>query len=356
LSRNYHLRVSRAPTADPTGLGQPAGLRTGARESAIGSAIHVRRSEPPNWFTPQGVYKKRKQIERRGMPDTTGRRFLTFSIDPELFDHCPLTAYLNGKEKLRRVLEAGRLAGLWSRGCWWAWKLEFQRNGWPHWHFIIDRTAKFTTAEMRKVSEIWGYGRTNCRRISKSRFGYQFKYAFKGVYQDQESDADQSPRLAVPQWFLNYYKPSVDGSKPESFARCRFWQTSKGFYTKSAKPAVPSSEPVSAHVPVPVAQVVQDRQASITVVSRDTSGKYVKSATLHLGVVVSQFVRVHLWGAEHGQGCTLSVRSFIMDRHGINQVIRKHEKWKLTELLKANRLSLRKARQIRQAFKTLETY
>jgi len=354
MSRNYSLRTSRAPTADLARSRQPAGLRTGARDSSIGSAIHVRRFESANWFTPQGVYKKRKQIERRGMRETAGRRFITLSCDPELFDYCPLTAYLNGKAKLRRFLEAGRLENLWSRGCWWAWKLEFQRNGWPHWHFIIDRTAKFSTSEMSKLSEIWGLGRTNVRRISKSKFGYQFKYAFKGVYQDGEADG-LSPRLAVPDWFLNYYKPSANGSKPESFARARFWQTSKGFYLKPAKLSPPAVEPVSSHVPVPVLQVVQDRMASVQVVARDGSGKYIKSATLHLGVVVSQFVRVHLWGAEHGRGCTLSVRSYIMDAQGINQVIRSQEKCKLAQILQANRLTLRKAKILRSQFKTLET-
>lgn len=357
--KNYAIRpgretISPAPTNAPAGSGQPARLRTGAGERSAGSGIHVRFNETANWFTPSGVWKKRRNLKKKGLPDMKGRRFITVSVDPSQFDYCPLTAYLAGKEHMRRFLEAGRVAGLWTRGCWWAWKLEFQRNGWPHWHLIIDRVAKFSESEMAKINDIWAMGRTNCRRISKSRFGYQFKYAFKGVF--QETDDGEQVSICVPQWFLDYYQPSIEGKKPSSFARCRFWQTSKGFYTGPVEQTPEPTEPSSSFLVRPVSQVLEDRNLTVVVFARNAQGKYIKSASLQLGVVVSQFIRVHLWGAEHGQGCTLSARSFVMDRHGINQVINQNQKWKLQPLLTQNRLSLHQAKQLRQNRINLETF
>ena len=318
--------------------------------------IHLRFQDPASWLTPSGVAKKRKMLEAKGLPDFKGRRFITLTIDPKLFGHCPLTAYLAGKDHLRRFLEAGRLAGLWDRGAWWAWKLEFQRNGWPHWHLILDRTAKFSLAEMRKISDIWGYGGdggTNCRRISKSRFGYQFKYAFKGVFQE---DSDGSG-LCVPQWFLDYYRASKDGKKPKSFGRARFWQTSKGFYTGKPAPVKDSGPSVSSLVPRPVSAVLTDRNRAVMVISRRRDGRYISSRRLHLSVDYEYFVRVHLWDADNGAGCTLSARSFAMDPETVkHKLIEKNESWKLQLLAEENRLTYRKAMSYRRDHKNLETY
>lgn len=314
--------------------------------------IHVRFQESASWFTPSGVAKKRRMLEAKGMPDMKGRRFITLSMDRQMFGDCPLTAYLAGKDHVRRFLEAGRLASLWKRGAWWAWKLEFQKDGWPHWHLIIDRTAKFSRRDFDTIKKIWGMGRTNCRRISKSKFGYQFKYAFKGVFQD---DSDGSG-LCVPKWFLDYYKPGTDEAKPESFGRCRFWQTSKGFYTGKRVPAPEAKEPETSIVPLPAREILEGRQRSLLVVSRDSAGKYQSSQRLRLGVDYQRFIRVHLWDAENGAGCTLSARSFALDPQTLKtKLIEKTDSWKLQQLLRDNRLTLKKALWFRAERRSLET-
>lgn len=326
--------------------------RADGGEFSSGDAVHVRFQDSASWLTPSGVSKKRKMLERLGLPDMAGRRFITLSLDRRLFGRCPLSGYLAGKERMRRFLELGRKAGLWKRGCWWAWKLEFQRDGWAHWHIILDRTKKISYEEMRKIEEIWALGRTNCRRISKSQFGYQFKYAFKGVYQEGE----ETGGLCVPSWFLNYYERGSGEVKPKSFARVRFWQTSKGFYDKSRSVEPSTKEQQTCLLPRPVSQVLHDSARAVLVVSRFRSGRYKSSKRLLLGVDYEYFIRVHLWDAEHGAGCTLSARSFIMDPQTITKLIEKTDICKLPPLLKNNHLTLKRAMFLRQSRVSLETF
>ena len=339
----------------------PAGFGRGVSPRVSGSGpsfnrlilprgIHVRLQETASWLTPSGVAKKRRQLERKGIPDLKGRRFITLTLDRSLFGDCALTAYLAGKDRLRRFLEEGRLAGLWDRGSWWAWKLEFQKDGWAHWHYLLDRTNKFNRVELDKIGKIWGYGRTNVRRISKSDFGYHFKYAFKGVFQDDSEGSG----LCVPKWFLDYYCAFKDGKKPLSFGRARFWQTSKGFYTGVPLPDRKKSIPESSILPLPVRLIIDYRNSTIVVIARRWDGGYEKAATLSLGVTIEQFIRRHLWDVDHGYGCTLSFRSFVLDPATLNQLIDKNQQWKLQQLLSHNRMSLKQAQSFRRNHQTLQ--
>lgn len=326
--------------------------------SKTADAVHVRFQETANWYTPSGVAKKRRHIESLGLPDMKGRRFITLSLDPAMFGHCPFTAYVAGVERMRRFLEEGRLSGLWPRGCWWAWKLEFTRKGWAHWHLILDRTRKFSNQEMLRIQKIWGLGRTNCRRISKSSFGYAFKYVFKGVFQEQDMEGG----LCLPHWFLTFYRPAqttVDSNgetsctKPKSFARVRFWQTSKNFYTGPKKIIEPPAEPKSSCLPRPLREAILERESSVLVIARKGDGQYLSSRKVRLESGRNHFIRLHLWGVDNAQGCTLSSSSFVVDPHTIKQTINRNDLWKLTPQLSTNRLTLRRAMQLRRSRVTL---
>ncbi|MBB5349871.1 hypothetical protein HNR46_000092 [Haloferula luteola] len=314
-----------------------------------GSALHVRQQFPPSWFTPAGVAKKRRLLEAKGLPSFKGWRFITLTLARDNFGGCPLTGFLEGREKLRRFMESARRLGLWKRGVKWAWKLEFQRDGWAHWHLLIDRKAKFSIAEMETVDRIWGLGRTNCRRISKSEFGYQFKYAFKGVYQDDGSG------LAVPQWFLSYYEASSKGKRPLAFSRCRFWQTSKDFYTGARAKVDERKAKNSSLVPRPLSEVLEDQGRSVVICARDHSGRYVEGKTLRLAVDFKDFLRLFLWDVENRAGVVLSVRSFVVAPDTLDRTINQHEKWQLQPLHQRNRLTLRTANRIRHERRNLET-
>jgi len=304
-------------------------------------AIHFRFQESANWFTPSGVARKRKMIEAKGLPDMRSRRFVTLTLDPAEFDYDPLLAYLAGKDKIRRWMFACREAGLWSATAWWCWKLEFTREGWAHWHLVIDRKRKFSLGEMTKISALWGLGRVNCRRISGSEFGYQFKYAFKGVYQDDDSG------LSLPAWFLDHYQEAADGLKPESFARVRFWQTSKGFYTGEKVPSPPAKEKQTSIRVRTVRELLESRRDSVVVIARNRRGDYLKSKSIRLHGGFPNFYRHHEWASDHGRAYTLSSRSYLIDSQTAQKTTNKTDIWQLHQILSTNRLTLRKARSLR---------
>lgn len=347
------LQAEDALIAARAGLRQDAILRRNPTARSAGSTLHCRFQDAPNWVTPSGVYKKRRIIELLGTPEFKGRRFITLTLNPDQFGNCPVTGYEEGKAHLRRFLEAGRLAGLWDRKAYWCWKLEFQKNGWAHWHLIIDRTKKFTSDELSKIASIWSFGRVNVRRISNSKFGYQFKYAFKGVFQSDSEDSG----LCVPQWFLDHYKPSSAGSKPVSYARVRFWQASKGFYTSKRVTLIVIRKPrTTAFFVRTVREVLNDRASSILVIARDRLGKYVKSVRIRLAVDFAGFAKYHSWDSDNRAATTLSFRSYMCDPLTIkNKLIEKYETWKLQQILELNRMSLHLALKFRVRRLTLET-
>ena len=310
----------------------------------------MRQQTGPSWFTPAGVHAKLKQLEAKGLPDFGGWRFITLTCDQQAFNLCPLTAFLVGRDHMRRFLDRCREKGLWLKESKWAWKLEFQCNGWPHWHLLVDRKAKFSRAEMRLVEDLWGLGGTNCRRISKSgKFGYLFKYAFKGVYQE-----DGDGTLSVPGWFLDFYKPAEGDKRPESFSRVRFWQTSKGFYT-GIPPKKSDSEGFSSIVPRPVRTVIEDRDASLVVCSRDAAGTYKQSCLVRLAVPFNEFLRFHLWDVENGCALVLASRSLVVAPDTLNRFINQTDQWKAKQTLQENRFTLMRADVLRREHRTLET-
>jgi hypothetical protein len=311
----------------------------------------VREHVGANWFTPQGVHAKLKLLEAKGLPDFGGWRFITLSCDPKFFGGDPLLAYLAGREHMRRFMDRCREAGLWAADAKWCWKLEFQKNGWAHWHLLVDRKKKFTHAEFRKIEDVWGFGRTNVRRIAKSKkFGYLFKYVFKGVYQEGDDSG-----FSVPAWFLDHFEPSKGGEKPKSFARVRFWQTCKDFYTGLSK-VYETGEPQSSIVPRPVRAVVEDRAVSFVVVARDAAGTYEKSSLVRLGMPRREFVRSHVWDVDNGAALVLSASSFIMAPGTLCRALTERDKWQISKTLEVNRLTLEKANQIRHSRKDLRTF
>jgi len=342
--RNDALIAARA------GLRQTASLRRNHSKRAAGSTLHCRFQDSPNWVTPSGVAKKRRAIEKMGMPDVRGWRFITLTLDPDMFGGCPITGYIQAKEQLRRFLEAGRLHGLWDRSARWCWKLEFQANGWAHWHFLLDRKKKFTQDELSKVSSLWSLGRCNVRRISKSKFGYQFKYAFKGVYQNDDQDSG----LCVPQWFLDHL--DLQAATHKTFARVRFWQTSKGFYAQRPRFVAPKKAQQTSFFPRTVRQILEERANSFLIIARDRLGKYRKSVRVRIIGGFSAFAKYHSWDSDNGAATTLSFNSFMCDPSTIkHKLIEKYDSWKLQQIQQINQMSLHLALKLRAQRLTLET-
>ncbi len=348
-------RVS-AIDADSHSRQSPAALRS--------RIVHARDYRPPDWYSHAGVRKKRRLIELRGLPRFTAWRFITLTfrrtdiedgdeIDPDAVEWGPLASYLEGKEHMRRFLYACRQNKLWAEDAAWAWKMEFHADGWVHWHLLVERTKKMTGKEMALLTKLWGFGRVRVDMVRQDDFLYSFKYAFKAVTQADGDEHEQGAAVA-PAWFLDYYGTRTvtvkwtdeDGiehsekvAKPSSFARVRFWQTSKGFYTKvkeveerEKKPQLSWSVPFSARVGA------ERAAAQVQVISRDAAGSYQSSAVFKLSCPKSEFWNLAAWHFIHGGAVGLAIGSYCVPAFLLESKI--ENTCHLQPLLQRNRLSL----------------
>jgi hypothetical protein len=167
-------------------------------EDAVLSA-HI----PACWWHPQGIRKMVKRLEARGFPWLRGWLFFTLTIDQKRFAS-ETEAFEAGKDRLRRVIHGLRKRGYDIKRH--AFKLELQGNGFPHWHLLVDSRA-FIPEEL--VTELWGLGFADVKRIKPTKWKYLFKYVVKGGKD-------------TPDWVLSYPK------------RIRVFQTSPGFFSKPA--------------------------------------------------------------------------------------------------------------------------
>jgi len=327
----------------------------------LSSHLHVRSYSPPNWFTSSGVLKKRREIEAKGLPSFEKWRFTTLTVDPERFGHDPLAAYLHCRDRLRHFFVKMRDAGLMNEGGKWCWKLEFQENGWPHWHVLHDRTAKYSEAQLAEIDRLWGFGMTQTEMVRQDDFAYSFKYAFKPVQSVEDSDLFEYEPAVAPSWFLDFVGSRevklADGTvveKPVTFAKVRFWQTSKGFYTtEQPKREVVKKDPVKSMVPQPVRQIANRLASTVQVVARKSSGRYVASAIIALSCFTGTLWTFAGWDTLHGAAVGLGVNSYVIPANRIEQ--HTHQKWTLKTLRQINRLSLAKAQRLAREGNNLRT-
>lgn len=183
-----------------------------SRSLDFGSRCKITCSQPANFITPIGAYKKRKEIESKGLQSFKNARFITLTLDRHIFGD-PETGYEFGKRHLRQFMyELRKSLGVTEDQCPHAWKLEFHSDGWPHWHiiFLYRKRLPFSL-----VDAAWRQGRTETQRVTKSDLDYMFKYVTKGGE-------------LLPHYILE--KKQV-----------RFWQTSKHFHTQRTTAKVKAS-------------------------------------------------------------------------------------------------------------------
>lgn len=340
------------------------------------SAIHVRAYDPASWYTSQGVRRKRREIERRGMPSMDRWRFTTTTVCRKRFCGDPLAAYLRGKDRMRAFLERLRVLEIIERGTRWAWKLEFHEDGFPHWHLMIDRKKKLTVKEMAAMTKAWGLGRVHNEMISERRgaFMYTMKYAFKPVMVEGEQGElgpdDEGGAYCVPQWFADYcasktvrIEYELEGelvservTKPVTFARVRFWQTSKGFYTHhKPKPAQPKERPaqVTWTIPLPVGQIIAANGRRIQVIARKWSGRYISGCIVPLKCSLQQFWNRVCYDSIQGGAVGLAIGSYIVPTNLTKQLIQCTTK--LTVCYLQNSMTLRLAAGLLRSGETLRT-
>ncbi|MEO0797540.1 MAG: hypothetical protein AAFX93_20530 [Verrucomicrobiota bacterium] len=159
---------------------------------------------------------KRRAIEKKGLPPWKQCLFITLTLDQVVGNR--VDSYELGNERMRRFLgELRKVIGKFP----WAWKLEFQDNGYAHWHVIVHYKKTIPRDCLCLLGKWWGLGRTNVERLRYKKFRYLFKYVSKGAF-----DGESEEGLNLPEWVMDYQNGS----------RMRFWQTGGGFYTKAQDP------------------------------------------------------------------------------------------------------------------------
>jgi hypothetical protein len=191
-------------------------MQTDVRQNLYCASFDVQSAEPQefaenytvmefnqeSWYTPTGSALKKKKLLSKGFPKVKNWRFVTMTLDPELFSD-PVQAYEYVTERMRYFFRDLRKVYGNFKYCW---KLEFHENGWPHWHALIEIKSKVDLDLWRKL---WGNGRIEVQRADSNAQEYLFKYITKSG--------------GLPEWVLHYPR------------QMRFWQTSRGFYTKEAQ-------------------------------------------------------------------------------------------------------------------------
>lgn len=167
----------------------------------------------PNFWTERNAAAKRRQMKRRGMPELEGGRFITVTVkrtqereDGTTYLLSPEEAYELGKERLRRFIFRLKRKYRIRR---WFWKMELHQpdefgEQYAHWHFWFDYGGHIPGEEL---TQAWGLGRTDIRRVRRKEWDYLFKYMCKEAGE-------------LPEWLA-------------SKTKVRLFQTSMGFFPKS---------------------------------------------------------------------------------------------------------------------------
>ena len=153
--------------------------------------IEVVPQVPANWYTNEGAKKKFHLLENKGLPSFKDWRFLTLTVDQHKFKSNQ-SAYEYVKPRLRYFIrELKKYLGV--SDLQYLWKLEFQENGNPHWHMIINYKKPIC---ITTLFNMWGFGYVDIKRIKSKKVPYAFKYITKSIE-------------GLPNWFLQYNRPRV---------------------------------------------------------------------------------------------------------------------------------------------------
>jgi hypothetical protein len=286
------------------------------------TGIQIRPYTAPNWVTQRGVELKRREIERKGLPVFKHCLFMTLTI-PEAVS-CPKKAYEIGKDRLRRFLARFRKA--LGRDFPWAWKLEFQANGYPHWHLIIGYRKRIPRELLPCLADWWGLGLTNVQRLRQKEFSYLFKYVSKIA----SADGDEEAGVCLPSWVLDYKTVRKDGRPSGGM---RFWQTGGGFYTKPTKPQKQSKvEQKSSRIPYTLREQLRLWSRKAVAYRKDENGNFAASMYFYFKREFGQAAQSII--SELLNAKTAPVENALVFRCRLTQLRKEIQIWKLKQIRK----------------------
>ncbi len=174
------------------------------------SQTYIKEFIPNSWFHPKGIAKVLKRFWHR-LPNVSGCLFATLTIDREAMrsqGYGPSESFDITRDRVRKMFYELRRGVRWKGRLYridaeYCTKVEFHEDeeGWPHYH-VVWLTKRFVPAQL--MAHLWGYGRTNVKRIRNEDFQYLLKYVCKSG--------------KVPEWV-------------QDRTRMRILQPSRGFLT-----------------------------------------------------------------------------------------------------------------------------
>jgi len=285
------------------------------------SRMGLQPSHQANWYTKSGVRKKRKLIEQNGLPDFRYCKFVTLTVDPAI--GTPKEAYEMGMERMKTFFAQSRaIMGPYE----WGRRLEFQENEYPHWHLIITYPKKIPKECLKLFTEWWNLGRVNVKGITAKDFNYLFKYASKS----SENGFDEQTGLPYPSWVLDYQTITKDGRVSTGM---RFWQTSKGFYTKNRQQTQQSKEKRFSLLPLTMRQKYLQQLRKARLILRNEEGTVLNSVNVVLKHSYGKLI--HTISLLAAQAKATSVPGELRIKCSLNQILKEIlicQKTKLTQL------------------------
>lgn len=178
----------------------------------------------------------------------------TFSIDPELFDS-PEAAYLHVRESrvFSLLMRELRRQGHVDSPEYFV-VLEFQKNGWPHWHLLLDGAF----VPWSRVVQLWNRHVPEGRVASRCGLGSVF-YTKKGKFKSAENAVNyvtkyviKNPQEGWPDWLL------------DSRHNVPRYSASRGFFLdgRPANEKDPDNESASADLSVSERPTIRQRVAA----------------------------------------------------------------------------------------------
>lgn len=204
----------------------------------------IRRRPTGSWFDPASVPALSAELAARLQRRMCGEKgvFLTLTYEREHWADARACFRASQQHQhvalFIRALE--RAIGQSLRGRWMC-KLEFQRDGFPHWHLII---AGLRFVSVERVQEAWARGFVWVERCSPKHLTYLAKYVSKGG--------------TVPAWVLAEPSRSV-----------KVVRVSPGFWREDARPSAPSRSRRDGAIcwPIwrPIAVVIEEARRTVQV-------------------------------------------------------------------------------------------
>lgn len=267
-----------------------------------------------NWFTNYGTYQKMLELQNEGFPLPENWQMSTLTTDPTKYK-TPLAAFLHLNDKICRYMSKVKKQlmewGYFEKESHIVYfqKLEFQANGYPHWHVCFNYTKLIPWQRRRVLESFWKHGISQVERLEENPY-YGLKYLCKHPNADAKRQAFQDTLEDVyPKWFADYrgtkkvnVRNPLTGEiteelKPVTFDRTRFFQRSQNFMKNYAAwvksqglprhhfkrvSASDSTEALSSFTPMTMRSRVETHLSRVQLTARDENGKYIRSTTAFL--------------------------------------------------------------------------